>query len=258
MSNLDIAFFSYNQHQDLLVTGLKQLVKHVPNFNNLILVWDDYVRDRPVDFDQVEQEVGHKLKVVKHTDLDPWPKAISEWGWVKQQIVKLRCSDYSDAEYVWIVDGDVLIIDDPELFYQGKPVLRYDDEAVPNPAYRKFIQRYFGIDRFEHFWVGSACLFDTAVCREILQTCVNRNGKTLAECVAESNDKETKEFLISEFDLYGNFCYTNHSDKFYITKKNWNYAPSRTGLKQPIQIMWNRFNKDLSIAKKIACTKEIK
>ena len=63
---MDIAFFSYNDHQDLLVPGLKQAIKHVPNFRDVILVWDDYRRVAPIDFQQVEQEVGHKLKIVKH------------------------------------------------------------------------------------------------------------------------------------------------------------------------------------------------
>lgn len=242
MPSLDIAFFSYHHHQDLAVTGLRQLIKHAPEFDNLTLIWDDYVRIRPVDFEQIKQEVGYDLKVIKHTDLDPWPLAIGRWGWVKQQLVKMRCFEYCSADYLWVVDGDVLLVGDPGLFYQGRPVLRYDPDLKPNPAYHRFIQRYFGIDTFEHVWIGSTGLLDTAICREIWQTCLDRNGKTLTECVEESNDPDTREFLLSEFDLYGNFCYINYRDKFHIAEKNWNYAPHREYLDQPIQIMWNRFN----------------
>ena len=217
---MDIAFFSYNDHQDLLVPGLKQAIKHVPNFRDVILVWDDYRRVAPIDFQQVEQEVGHKLKIVKHTDLDPWPKCIGEWGWIKQQLVKMRCSEYSDADYVWICDGDVMIIDDPVLFIDDKPVLRYDPRIRRAMNYVGFIEKYFGITEFDPIqnWVGSTFLFDTEICRKIWSLCLERNNKTLTECVVEAIEQKTNNFPFSEFDLYGTFCYNKYRDKFFITK----------------------------------------
>lgn len=256
---MDIAFFSFNGHQHLLIQGLKQVIKHVPNFRNIILVWDDYLRISPIDFQQVEQEVSHPLKIVKHTDLDPWPKCIGEWGWIKQQLVKLRCMEYSDADYVWICDGDVMIINDPVLFINDKPVLRYDSYLTRCMDYVGFIEKYFGINEFDpnQNWVGSTCLFDTEICREIFDTCLSRNNRTLIECVVEAIEQRTSDFPFSEFDLYGSFCYNKYRDKFFVTEKNWNYAPSRQGLTFPIQIMWYQFfPKNLNRAKDIACTFE--
>ena len=59
----DIAFFSFDNHRDLLVPGLKSVLKHTPEFNDIILVWDDYVRKSPIDFDQIQDQIGHKITV---------------------------------------------------------------------------------------------------------------------------------------------------------------------------------------------------
>jgi hypothetical protein len=53
-NSFDIAVFSYNGHQDLLVPGLKSIIKNVPNYNRIILVWDDYVREQPEDFEKIQ------------------------------------------------------------------------------------------------------------------------------------------------------------------------------------------------------------
>jgi hypothetical protein len=251
--SLDLAFFSFNQHQDLLVPGLKNAIRQVPDLEQVILVWDDYVRQRPIDFDQVQDQVGHNIKVVLHTDLDPWPEAIGQWGWIKQQLVKLRCHEYSTADHVWIVDGDVMVTGDPELFREGRPVLRYDYERtvdLSKSQYHDFIRKYFGIDNFYPYtWVGSTCVFDTKICEEIWAVCQQRNGKSLTKCVEETIapllENFTQHWPFSEFELYGSYCYSRKPDAVVIDKKNWNYAPMIKGLDRPIQIMWQRFAPDI-------------
>ena len=257
MSKIDIAFFSYNYHQDLLVPGLKSIVRHVPNFDKIILVWDDYVREKAVDFDLVQDQVGYPITVVRHTELDPWPKSIGEWGWIKQQLVKLRCSEYSSAKFVWICDGDVLVTKDPELFINDKPVLRYNNEVLMEPGYQAFNKKYFGFDP-SYNWVGSSCLFDTKICKELFDFCLNRNNKNLIDCIVYEIEQKSHKFPFSEFELYGNFCYNLHSDKFVVAEKNWNYAPSFSGLDQPLQVMWHRYHSDLSMSEKLARLKETK
>ena len=250
-NSFDIAVLSFNGHQDLLVPGLKSIIKNVPNYNRIILVWDDYVRERPVDFEKIQDEINHKLTVVKHTDLDPWPEAIGQWGWIKQQLVKLRCHEYSTASHVWIVDGDVMVTGDPDLFRNGRPVLRYDYERpvdFSNSQYHDFIRKYFGIENFNQFtWVGSTCVFDTKICQEIWSVCEQRNGKSLMTCVEETiaplPKGSTKNWPFSEFELYGSYCHPHKSDSVVIDKKNWNYAPMIEGLDQPIQIAWQFFDK---------------
>jgi len=256
-NSVDLAFFSFNRHQDMLIPGLKNAMKHMPLYDKIILVWDDYLREQPVDFDQIQNQIDHELVIIKHTDLDPWPGPIEKWGWIRQQLVKLRCFEYSNADYTWIVDGDVLVTGDPELFINDQPALRYDHERTVNIStsqYHKFINKYFGIDKFlPYTWVGSTCLFDNKICQEMFTICQQRNNKTLIECVTETIKDWPRgiagylpldgHWPFSEFELYGSYCQQYHSEKFYVSKKNWNYATDQR-LDLPIQIMWNQFDTD--------------
>lgn len=243
-NSFDIAFFSFNRHQDLLVPGLKSVIRNVPNFNEIILVWDDYLRERPIDFDQIKNEVGYDLRIIKHTELYDWPESIGKWGWVKQQLAKLLCFTYSNSKYTWICDGDVLLTGDPELFHNGKPYLRYDstekiDET--DSGYYHFIKKYFNIQNYYPYsWIGSTNLFDNSICKEMFDFCLTHHNKSLIECVKETIENSTSQFPFSEFETYGNYCYTNHQDKFYIDTYNW----SRSGHKIknrnfPIQVDWH-------------------
>lgn len=238
-----------------MIPALKKLIRNVSGYQNIILVWDDYVREQPVDFDEIQKQIDHKLIVVKHTDLDPWPQSIGHWGWIKQQLVKLSCYRYSTAPYTWIVDGDVLITQDPELFVQGLPALRYDQDRLVNFAnseYHDFIKKYFKINDFlPYTWVGSSCLFDNKICEEIWNNCQQLNNKSLIECVDETispiqEHEKNNHWPFSEFELYGSYCYHHHREKFHVTQKNWNYAPTTEHIDWPIQIMWNQFD-DASI-----------
>jgi hypothetical protein len=253
VSGFDVAFFSYNGHQPWLIPGLRSVIKNVPGYNKIILIWDDNVDWAPIDFQQIQDQIEHPLTVIKHSELCSWPESIVQWGWIKQQLAKLLCYQYSDQPFTWIIDGDVLITKDPELFNNHRPVLRYDhDVAVDLDAseYHSFIKKYFGISEFyPHTWVGSTCMFDNSIVEEMWRRCQQINNQTLIECVEQTVSQivdKNKHWPFSEFELYGNYCYTHHRDRFDIQSKNWNYAPNQHGLDLPIQIMWHQFDEALT------------
>ena len=227
----DIAFFAFNGDQDLVIPGLKNVIRNVPDYQKIILVWDDFVRVRPVDFEQIQNEINHELTVIKHTDLmpwpAPWPDSIGRWGWIKQQLAKMMCHTYSDADYTWICDADVLVTGNPELFVEGKPALRIDSTKPIDlkNGYYDFITRYYGItDIHPCTWIGSTCLLDNKIIKEMWEVCQQLNSKSLIECVQEVVEAKTNRFPFSEFELYGNYCYNYHKEQFSVVEHNWNYA----------------------------------
>lgn len=253
--SFDVAFISFNRDQDYLVPGLKSIIKNVPDYNEIIVVWDDFVRQRAINFDQIQEEIQHDIRVVKHTELYDWPASIGQWGWIRQQLAKLLCYTYSQSDYTWVCDGDVLVTSDPELFRQDQPVLRYDANkpAAVEPDYNEFTKKYFGIDPvYEYSFVGSSALMHNAICKEMDDFCHQHHNKSLVECVQQTVE-ETKSSTpcCVEFASYGNYCWQHHRDKFYLDRANWNYAPTvNTAL--PLQIMWHKFNSDLQQAERIA------
>jgi hypothetical protein len=230
----------------MLIPGLKNIIKHVPDYNEIILVWDDFVKKRPIDFDQIQQQVNHPLRVITHSELYQWPVSMAHWGWIRQQLAKMLCWTYSGSEYTWVCDGDVLITGNPELFHQDLPVMRTDNGTRNfNNGYYDFIKKYF---RLEHLYPtvlcngGGNCLMHNKIVEEMWQTCVKLNAKSLIECVQHEIENNPHPFPFSEFETYGNYCLTYYPDQFYLTNHNWNFDPALVGQGLPIHVKQNNLD----------------
>lgn len=228
-----IAIFSYNNHQNLLPYALRSVSKNATGYDEIIVVWDDYVRERDVDFDAIRQSTGVDFRVIKHTELYEWPERIGRWGWIKQQLAKLLCYKYSNSDYTWVFDGDVILKGDPELFdANGKPYLRYLPDEKVTDGYIPFMRDYLNMHNYHpNTWVGSTALFDHAILRDIW-------GKydliDLVDQMLESGNHT--ELPFSEFEIYGNYSLNNFADCVNITTANWTW---RTDNKlMPIDIQW--------------------
>ena len=256
MPSFTVAIFSFNGHQDLLPFALSSIQQNVAGYKEIVVVWDDYVRERPVDFDQIRQQSNCDFRLVKHTEIYQWPEEIGQWGWIRQQLAKLLCHTYCDSDYTWICDGDVLVTGDPKLFdSHGTPYLRYHDRA-PSPNYNQFIKQYLGL---HNFWsgdfVGSTCVFDHAQCQLLDKHIQTTTALDLIESVHHAIIQPNRHNLpFSEFQTYGTWIYNTAPDTHILSERNWNYCNSRARPKgnreelafdYPIQIMWQHCCPDI-------------
>lgn len=241
-----IAIFSFNKHQDLLPYALKSIKKNAHGYEEIVVVWDDFLREREVDFNEIRNSTGVDFRVVKHTELYDWPDRIGRWGWIKQQLAKLLCYQYINSDYTWIFDGDVLLTGDPELFDEsGKPYLRYDPDETICADFIPFMEKYLGFTNFyTQTWVGSTALFDHKIVKSLWQS---------NDLIHQVNDMLTvggyTETPFSEFEIYGNYAYNNFGDSVTIAPSNWGdrgrpWLPAKQDASKPIQVMWNRDNTD--------------
>ena len=232
-----VAVFSYNKHQNLLPYCLHSIKKNLSNYQEIVVVWDDYVRERPVDFNWIKQKSGVDFRVIKHTEIYNWPQKIGEWGWIKQQLVKMYCHSYINSEQTYIVDGDVVFLKDPALYENNKTVIRYDSDYCPPKGYKDFIQNYLNLSQFyDSTWVGSSALFDHDVLHEIDQQCIENYNMNLIDCVNHMiSSGNHSDLPFSEFETYGTYCWNNYRDRFVFKEKNWNYP---TESAKDISIMW--------------------
>lgn len=241
MNNFTVAIFSFTLHQDILPYAIKSVRKHLPN-NDIVVVWDDFLRDRPIDFDEIRKQTNCDFRVVKHTEIYNWPEAIGRWGWIKQQLAKLLCYTYIDTPYTWIFDGDVYLTGDPELFDNGVPYLRYHPGNGIGAGYKEFMGNYYDFKTInKDSFIGSTCLFDHNVLKEMFDVCENRNGKNLIECVNETILSDNcHDFPFSEFETYGHYIINNYPDKVSLAIRNWRYefGPKDNVNNVPIRIMW--------------------
>ena len=238
MHDLTIALFSFNGHQQFLSSTLTSIHRYAPPHKEIVLVWDDYVRWYPIDFDQIKNDTGVEFRVVLQSELYSWPQAIGEWGWIKQQLAKMLCFQYTQTRYTWIIDGDVLLVGDPDLFHtDGRPYLRYDTKPT-SPGYIDFIKKYLKLDKlFPYDFVGSTCLFDTIQCQKINEHAYRMSNMSLIDCVHDCITAEDHDLWpFSEFETYGTWIYNNCPDTHILAPRNWNYTFKEHNYTLPIQI----------------------
>lgn len=246
MHDLTISIFSFSGHQYLLPYCLRSIYKNAPACKEIVLVWDDYIDWYPIDFDKLRRDSKVDFRLVRQSDICSWPDSIIRWGWIKQQLAKLRCYTYATTEYTWIVDGDVLITGDPELFIDDRPVLRYDSNDSVSEGYKPFMRQYLGIEDFDaNTYVGSTCLFEHSVCESLESLCRSRSGMDLVQAVDHmiASGSHT-ELPFSEFECYGHLA--RQKSQTLIRPQNWNYVHNRRpDWTSPIQIDWARPEDDL-------------
>lgn len=191
-----------------------------------------------MDFDQLRQTTGVDFRLVRQSEIYRWPESIVRWGWIKQQLAKLFCWRYCTDQFVWIVDGDVVLTGDPELFNQVRPILRCDGVCEVTDDYQYFMRKYLDICEFHSSsFVGSSALFETAVCRQIDDLCIQKQGKDLAQTVDKMLTSGGYPNLpFSEFELYGHYAYKNSQTALQL--KNWNHTHYENNWHLPIQIAW--------------------
>lgn len=239
MHDVSIAVFSFNGHQHLLPYCLRSLYLNAPPHREIILVWDDFVRWQPIDFDQLREDTKVPFRVVLQSEIAPWPSSIGQWGWIKQQLAKLLCAKYSNGAYTWVVDGDVLVTGDPELFYAGSPVLRYDTHCAVPESYRFFMNQYLGMAEANQFtFVGSSGLLEHRLCQQLISLCMTHSGMDLVQAVDHMLTAQSHPDLpFSEFEYYGHLA--RHEPNHKLLPHNWNYVPFGRDWSQPLQIMWH-------------------
>lgn len=229
---------SYNGHQDLLPYCLISTYKHLPETEEILVIWDDYVRERQIDFDAIRKKTQVPFRVVYHSDFQSWPQRIAAWGWIRQQLIKLQCHRFTSTRYNFVIDGDVILTGDPILFDADTPILRVDRSRPVAESYKFFGEKYLGIRSWnDSTFVGSTGLLDQEVCVIMERICQHHSGKDLTSAVAHMLELEPHLSLpFSEFEYYGHLA---KSQGMTPQVANWNHVPHDLNVHLPIQIMWH-------------------
>lgn len=211
--------------------------RHLPSASEIIVIWDDYVRERDIDFEKIRAATSVPFRVVLQSHFGKWPDCIGSWGWIKQQLAKLQCHRFTSTRYNFVIDGDVIVTGDPDLFDGQTPKLRADQSFCVPETYKFFGSRYLGIKNWHTTtFVGSSGLFDKQICLDMERQCQDHCGMTLLEAVKhmlENDDHPNLPF--SEFEYYGHLA---GSQGAVVHAKNWNYVTFQSLWQLPLQVMW--------------------
>ena len=224
MPGFDIAVFSYPDHAHHVAPLIRSIQAHVPGYNQIRIIWDDC---------NIQQFEFEDIPVIKHSDWH-WSQKLWAHGWIRQQILKLRCHEFSHADYTWVVDSDIRICRAFDLFDPDAelPYLRYQPTPIDaDQGCYRFMQQYFGIKSVHDNIIangGGNCVFDHEVLHSMDQYCRAHNGGSLTDVLhqlmSQFSDQELNQwrgYPFSEFETYGNWVHQNCADRVIPALPNW-------------------------------------
>jgi hypothetical protein len=237
----DVAIFCYPPHRHHLENLINSIHKYVSGYNKIRIIYDD---SSQFDDSSVAPFTFENYEVKLHSSI-PWSSTLWDNGWIRQQILKLQCHQFSNENFTWVVDSDILIYKTLNLFdpESALPYLRYQTYDV-DPAHGcyEFMQRYFGIRSVHPKVIANGagnCIFDHRVLAEMHDYCKTHNGMCLIDLLESLMSQHTQQQLdqwrgypFSEFETYGNWVHQNCSNRAIPATQNW-ASPSQHSVESP-------------------------
>lgn len=202
MNDITIFIKTYSFDFTRLIFLLHSIDKYMTNFKQIVICVEE------CDKEQFNNRViiPSRLKPITKIHLIP---TSSINGYIYQQEIKLRCSEWVDTKYVLFIDSDCFIKDyvncNEEFFRDWKPIL---------------FKREWDINRFDICWKHptDVCLrtdtkWETMCCMPFIY---------LTETLKKINDVyDWKNYFknvntFSEFNVIGNWIILNEIENYYV------------------------------------------
>jgi hypothetical protein len=184
---------------------LKYLRLNVDLINNIHICTPCKI-DKISDFDNI----------IYHTDKDilPYVKP-SNWkfrpNWIFQQFLKLF-QNVTETEFFLTLDSDTVIVNKLDFFEKDTPIWYYGKDQNES-QYHKFNKVMFGLEKkATHTYIGDIGFFKKSVIEDFLKY----TKLTPEEIINKSYDVVDVSCHISEFELYGNFLETYHTNLYKV------------------------------------------
>lgn len=217
-----LAVMSYPYHYHITQLAIKHALKHIPNINKVVIVWDDT--------HGIEPEVPlHRLLRKTYPEINfglvPWSSIIPQIetdrpivGNVGQQIIKLHLDLVLDDEFV-ILDGDTIFnvdIDPANIMYSCR--------LYPRHSRFDFINAALGLPNYE-FWTNPFMYIKRSWLKNFRIHIKSLNGKAIANLFEYD---EFRMFPIYEWEIIARYILEvlklpikiEYFDKFTVTPDN--------------------------------------
>ncbi|MCS7460844.1 DUF6492 family protein [Paenibacillus doosanensis] len=132
-------------------------------------------------------------------------------GWLYQQLLKLGSSSVTEQRYYLVIDADTVMIRPHRFRVGGKSVFYCRGWSQPEyfASYRRLLGKKAPRPRS---FVAHYMMFDKVKLQSLKNTIQSRHGTAWYKAILKSVDR-TKQFGFSEFETYGNYVYTNESNR---------------------------------------------
>jgi hypothetical protein len=131
-------------------------------------------------------------------------------NWIYQMLLKIF-QDVTINDNFLVIESDCVILKDLKFFNEDKTIF-YLGRDHYHQQYYNFNQKLLGIGReYNHSFISEFMMYDKKVVKELLNKTNCNTVKDFLELVYSYVDNDCYP---SDYDLYGNFFYSNYTDKF--------------------------------------------
>lgn len=136
-------------------------------------------------------------------------------NWVKQQLFKLQLDEYVVGDYL-VIDADVWLHRDIQWVENGKTtfVLLSDPDTIGwHDKSSNLVKALLGINSLQDkTYVNDCMLMNTEVTKQLRREVEQRFNKSWLQIISDFVIDKPNEFVMSEFELYGNYFRVNYPD----------------------------------------------
>lgn len=130
--------------------------------------------------------------------------------WIYQMMLKIFQNVTTNDNFL-VIESDCIILKDLK-FFNGDRTIFYLGRDHYHQQYYNFNQKLLGIGReYDHSFISEFMMYDKKIVKQLLS---KTNCKTVGDFLELIYEYVDSKSYPSDYDLYGNFYYSNYPEKF--------------------------------------------
>ena len=203
---MKLCIFTYQKHLKISKKSCDLAIKNLKGFSDIVFLYDDlseYSSDKLLIESKKFLTSDNDFEFIKYSEFPYTSK--ENYGWLRQQYVKMQLHKKFKNEDLIILDGDCLILKPYRIKKNS-----WNATRKFYPGYFNFLNNSLGLQKNNNFsYIFQINVFNTSVLEEIEKYSIRRNNKDLIDYYMNvySNFNAglvSKHF--SEFEIYGHFA----------------------------------------------------
>jgi hypothetical protein len=213
----NIKFIVEYSQKNLNFDSIHLILSERKKFNDLYLLKS--LTDKPVHLHMESDVLQIDKDRIKHRP-----------NWIYQMMLKIF-QNVTDNDDFLIVESDCLILNQINFFEEGRTNLFLCRDQNHTPYFNFNMLLGFGRE-YNHSFISEFMMYNKTIVKDLLTKSNCKNVNDFLEIVYNNTNNNCYP---ADYELYGNFCYKYHKDKFNLKHLNYNFI-GRESTQKPF---WN-------------------
>jgi hypothetical protein len=199
------------------------VIKHIVNYADKNLKFDSIhlilsEREPFTELDILKSHTNKPIFIHNETDVLSVDKSRIKFrpNWIYQMLLKLF-QNVTQHDNFLVIESDCVILK-PLDFFNGEKTIFYMGRDHFNQPYFNFNSELLGIGReFDHSFICEFMMYDKKLIKDLLTKSSCNDVNDFLELIYKHTNEDC---YMADYELYGNFVYKYHRDKFETKKLN--------------------------------------